>query len=1284
MKPKQPNLIKFLTVCIAPAIAGMTLPSASAATRTWDGGATTNVLNTAPNWSDNLLPNANGDVAEWNGTVAGDLVLTSTAAWTPTTGNTGGTNISVTTGQTAALTLGGNQNIGLGATLTVQSGAGPVTINPTAQMVLRGGNTTITNESASTLTFGTGISSWNNGSGAARTVTFGGAGNMRIDGNFAMGGSGSFTTLTKNGAGTLTFDGAQNGQLAASSLGNTLASIVINEGTMRFGNAARIAWLGTLGTSLAPIANEGTFEWASSASQTLSGAISGGGTISQTAGNLTLTGANSFYGNATITGGTLNVSGTGSLECSITVNGTGAKYMHTSTNQSFQNITLTQGTVGGSGTISAVTAADSATAVIANGNTNSAPLTIDTLTFSGDGALNLTEDGDIGSSGILVTGTLSTTPASGTITVNASNSFWDSGVTYNLVSAGTFSAALSDFTLGTISGVTGRQAPSLVATGSGIGLQISGDNPKWSGLDSTGWLVGSTGANGNWKLASLNTKTDYIEGDVVLFDDSAAGTTVTVAITAADVSPAVVNFSNSKNYVINGPFGIAAGAVNKNGSGNVTISAPNTYNGGTTINSGTITLSGAGTLGATTSALTVTSGSVDLGNTSQTLGALAVSDGVIISNGSLTATGLTASVPTGSAVISSDLDLGAGSLAKSGDGNLTLGGTTAYSGPTTISGGSLLLSGSASLGSSSSVTLDGGYLDLGGTSQFTNAINITAAAVGNDTITNGTITPASFSTNSAAGLAAVVSADITGPTGVTRNGNDGVLSLTGNNTFTGPLNFAGNGTVTIDGGSNTGGGAITYNSFGSTFAVNDGSYLTSGITSNGYSEFRTLNFNGGVLESQGNIFTDSLAISVNFNGGTLKSGSASGITLYDANNQIAVSFGGATLDTTNGNITIGLNTGGTAALANPLARLTGTAFGPITLLGGNSLVSGITNNGYLDIQNNSSWNINGVPSSVGGLTGDGSITSSPGSAVLTIDLGSSETYSGSIGGGTSLVIQGTGIQTLSGNNTYQGDTTVLGGVLAVTGNSLPNIGKLVIDGGVVNLTGSEEVASLFFGAAEQAAGTWGATGSGATNLDDTRFSGTGILNVVPPPAGGYAAWAVTRGLTAGVNDGPNQDPDFDEISNLLEYVLGGLPIGTGSANTSILPADRNGFRQHLHPAGPNPRREQHHVNVQALRSLRSGHHPDYPNQHQPCHLVELRHRRSGQRRPGNGDRRLADCGSGHRERPRPPQRQRDERQALRPLASRQTAIIPSPSCAGPAFDSGPALYPRIMNHPTPP
>jgi len=49
--------------------------------------------------------------------------------------------------------------------------------------------------------------------------------------------------------------------------------------------------------------------------------------------------------------------------------------------------------------------------------------------------------------------------------------------------------------------------------------------------------------------------------------------------------------------------------------------------------------------------------------------------------------------------------------------------------------------------------------------------------------------------------------------------------------------------------------------------------------------------------------------------------------------------------------------------------------------------------------------------------------------------------------------------------------------------------------------------------------------------------------VTPSPLT-YATWAAdpAQGLTAGVNDGPIDDPDHDGISNLLEFALGGKPM----------------------------------------------------------------------------------------------------------------------------------------------
>ena len=45
----------------------------------------------------------------------------------------------------------------------------------------------------------------------------------------------------------------------------------------------------------------------------------------------------------------------------------------------------------------------------------------------------------------------------------------------------------------------------------------------------------------------------------------------------------------------------------------------------------------------------------------------------------------------------------------------------------------------------------------------------------------------------------------------------------------------------------------------------------------------------------------------------------------------------------------------------------------------------------------------------------------------------------------------------------------------------------------------------------------------------------------------FAAWASQQGLTTGENDGPLDDPDHDGISNIMEFALGGLPLGSSQA-----------------------------------------------------------------------------------------------------------------------------------------
>ena len=209
-----------------------------------------------------------------------------------------------------------------------------------------------------------------------------------------------------------------------------------------------------------------------------------------------------------------------------------------------------------------------------------------------------------------------------------------------------------------------------------------------------------------------------------------------------------------------------------------------------------------------------------------------------------------------------------------------------------------------------------------------------------------------------------------------------------------------------------------------------------------------------------------------------------------------------------------------------------------------------TNRASMNIASGARFDIwSGQSVTVDALTGGGLVDSSTygGSQTLTVGINNgSGNFSGTFQnttGNLGLIKAGTGTQTLTGVNTYTGDTTVTGGTLAVTGSSIADTNKLIINGGKVDLTGSETVNSLFFGGVQQAAGTYSA--------DATNFTGSGTLVVTTGPAATFASWAATPafGLAPG-NQGATADPENDGMNNLLEYALNGNP---SISDPSILP-----------------------------------------------------------------------------------------------------------------------------------
>jgi autotransporter-associated beta strand protein len=144
---------------------------------------------------------------------------------------------------------------------------------------------------------------------------------------------------------------------------------------------------------------------------------------------------------------------------------------------------------------------------------------------------------------------------------------------------------------------------------------------------------------------------------------------------------------------------------------------------------------------------------------------------------------------------------------------------------------------------------------------------------------------------------------------------------------------------------------------------------------------------------------------------------------------------------------------------------------------------------------------------------------------------------------------GPGTMLLTGANTYTGDTTVEGGELTVSGNSIVDTNQVVLNGGKLGITADETVGSLYYGASQQIAGTYGSSGSTATYQDDSRFTGTGVLTVttgaVTDP---YPLWAAV--ITNPADRDKTDDPDSDGFTNLQEYLFGTSPIApTASLST---------------------------------------------------------------------------------------------------------------------------------------
>lgn len=502
-------------------------------------------------------------------------------------------------------------------------------------------------------------------------------------------------------------------------------------------------------------------------------------------------------------------------------------------------------------------------------------------------------------------------------------------------------------------------------------------------------------------------------------------------------------------------------------------------------------------------------------------------------------------------------DAGTGVLRKTGTGTLTLSGGGDNAGVRArVEVGTLVLgkTSSASVhavgtdgGTDHALQIVGGTARLGGTGgdqiYINSAVNMTGGTFdlaglseGFDGLSGsgGTINNSTAATTSTLTLGQNNSTGSPLFAGVIQNGA-GTVALV----------KTGSGTQTLS-GANTHSGGTTIN--GGTLAIGHNTALGSGTVT--MSDGVTLANNSAGALAVANAFavgsTGSMKFAVN-NNLTLTgaiSGGASGV-------QINVQ-GPGTLTLTDNGRSVGsgatpavwtVNAGGTLALTrgNNLGTLPSAATAQIIL--DNGTFSTITVGGNFFAERGLQVNAAGGAwlDSAGGIHFTGAVLNNGPFTVNTPVSNAISELSGVVSGSGSLTKSGAGTLVLSAANTYTGDTFVNNGVLAVNGSSIADTNQLVIDGGIVQVTGTETVNSLYFGGVQQAGGTWGSTASAATHKDDSRFSGTGVLSVTTGPAvGGFDSWVAGFGLAVEDRD-PADDPDGDGHNNLLEYTLGGNP-----------------------------------------------------------------------------------------------------------------------------------------------
>ncbi len=891
------------------------------------------------------------------------------------------------------------------------------------------------------------------------------------------------------------------------------------------------------------------------ASDTFSGVISGAGRLHILGGTETLTGTNTYTGATEIAEDpTIALAGKGSISQSaivsdegvfdisattegasiITLTGDGAVHLGA------QTLTLTKadntftGVAAGTGGLTEAGGAE----LLAGINTYTGQTTIDdgaTLALSGNGSIAT-------SSRVLDNGVfnLSATSSGAAITTLAGNGTVNLGAeALTLTKAGDTFAGVIDGS-GRLEAAAGKET----LTGTNIDTgQTTVDVGAMLALSGKGSIATSSRVldNGTFDISATASG--------AAITTLAGGGTVNLGAETLTLTKAADTFAG----VIAGRGKLEVAADKE------ALTGTNIYTGQTTIDAGAmLALSGKGSIA--TSSRVLDNGAFDIS---------ATSNGAAITT--LAGNG-TANLGTELLTLTNASDTFVGVIAGSGKleaaaGKQTLTGTNTYTGQTTVDANAMLaLSGHGSIATSSRV-LDNGAFDISATSSGaaittlagSGAVNLGTEAL---TLTNaadifaGTIGGAGNLEVAAGGESLTGTNTYTGETAID---GTGTLALSGTGSIAASARVLDNGVFDISAASsgavittlagsgavNLGAEQLTLTNAGDIFAGTIGGAGNLEVAAGGETLTGTNTYTGetaidrtGTLALSG---TGSIAASARVldNGVFDISSSSNGAAIATLAGSGAVNLGAETLMLTNAGDLFAGTIGGTGNLevAAGTEMLTGNDnySGQTTIDGGATLAlsgtgsvsnSGVLDNGMLDISAASTG------ASITTLAGNGAVDL--GSETLTVTDGTGM-FGGVVSGTGSLEVAG-GTETLSGANTYTGQTMIdSGATLALAGAGSLAMSSGVVDDGAFDLTATTNMVAVMT-----------LSGDGSAILGDDGLVLTAASGTFSGAISGSGALSITGGEESLTGD--NSYSGGTVVSKAILSVSGNAALGASSGS----------------------------------------------------------------------------------------------------------------------------------------